>query len=726
MDKFFNKCIKYLKKIFSFLFSFGLFLFLRKFFYDIIKFVDNASFLFEGIKSKLAFINRRFFDLPGASVRYKRNEKEFQDLTTSVPIYKVFFVINKALARAYKFYYRLANRIIEPTSKFFEALHINRKHFYRFTIYPRKHYKERIIDFHTLFLKRYFFFKMQKSFKYSIILFFFFNFLFFENIIVSLLFTFIFHFNFLFFFFFCRIFDIKLKKSILGLKLNNSKNFNINNGNNFYIYKGFSLLDLYGSHRDPFTSKKESRLHLQTEINTMFKFLKLNIDEIFDLIKLNYKIESEDLKTFENEFKYKSYKEEDMDMGIKNFFFKEEILEKTLAIVGYLYNWRLFAALNLYDVEEFKEEKDQHKSNNEKFFTYKLINFMNTDIRSFISFFTGPEYLEKYEKRLQEDHEYNNYLLLQDFFERKHIEEDQFEVCQKKTLKIKILKNLIKIFNFSYLHLILSSEDELQNMIKFIGKYKKRQNLLTIKVFNYEINLNNFNHLKMADLFKFNGKEFDIFLHLFFKKSINNKMQNDIFGTDLEKYMILIENEKKIFLVEQYLNNLKIFILDLLTFYFVNFSKNNKNHLIEKNKMYFILEDQFKFILKEVYDQEFIDDFKFYNDDLNDILLFLLNKLKFKKNLEKNMYRRREICFDIFFMDYDYNMNSLCKYQKENSSWKFFYIDKTKFNYYYQKASRPLSYNKNNKIFLNSLDLDTMNINELIKKIEKIYQIKVT
>ncbi len=721
MKKICKLFLSFIKDIFYFSVNAVLFCFFKNFFYNIIRFVDNCIFLYEGIKLKMSFINLRLFQLPGYHSHYKENSREFNDFDTSIPIYKIFFVINKALVRSYNFYFRLANRLIQPISQFFEPFNKNRRLFYRFNIFPRKYYKERLVNLHIIFLKKYFLYKMQNDLKNFLYFFNFLNFfVFYNNLILNLLLTLLFCYNFFYFFIFLKIYDKKLKKIMLGIKLINYKNFNINS--NFYLFKGFPFLDLVTGREQKFNNfyKLKYKLDIQNEVYTMFKFLKLNIVEIFDLINLKCCFEKENLyynkiiRSFTNTkdiIDFKKIFEKDINKG--NLLLKKKILEKTLTLIGYLYNWKVFSILELNFLEENKTNDDKLNQDNQKFFQKLAPNlynyiYLDSSMVNKIKYFFGT--FDSASTKQRENYDF----LLKSFFEEEHIIIDQLEILYTK--KYGLLKRLKRTCNFFYFNIIEDTENIMLNMFDFLKKIDEKNNEFSVEILGYFFSFKILYYLKIKNEFFFNKKELDSFLTHFFKMDNGLKRFNNNKDITLSKYISLVRNEKCIFNIEKYMSDFNIFIENLLIFHFVNFSKNDKDSLILKNKLYYALEDQFKIVLKGIYEQEFINDFKFYNDNLNNTLLFLLKKTQFDKMLKSIVYRKKEILIDIKSLNY--NISSLNKYKIENNTWKFFYNKKTKFEQYHKKASQFIEVKNNNKIKIDILkneNLDLKTLNKVLK-----------
>jgi hypothetical protein len=588
----------------------------RKFFYFLIKYVNDCLFIFEGSKSKSSFVNNLILQSGDYMKRTTDSGFVFFDITTDVPIYKMFFTLNRSLADVFMLYNRFANRIIEPVSKFFQPLENNRPFFYRDNCFPRKERKKRMLAYHKVFLTKYFFYKIIKDFSIYLFVFFIIIYFFVNNIIFSLIFLNCFFLNYYFLKFFLDIYEKKLRKTILGLSLICYKNYNINNF--FYVINGIPLLH---------TDQNKSRLDLQNEVFCVLDFLKNEINNIFSIL-----IERSEISN-DNALPNIEKKE------LLNFYTKL-VNKKIIFLVSYLYNWNIFASaqLGITNIDCREKTGNKYRANIFNFFV-KLGEEKH-----------AQDYSEKrYVKSLFEPFYFEEFKHFLEFYSRKEeTESTHIEVLKTNKLHNSFYKNIVIFFSRLNIKIIYYTEKIKNKMFNLLGKLDEKK-LFRLKLFSFYINIDIDFYYKYKNDFFSDKAEYILFLNSFFNLKPISIKEN----IPLEKYKILVKNEKNIYNIEKYFSNFDLFTEKLLTMHLLRFSKEDKGSLLEQNIQYFVLEKQFKnFLLLYNGENDLLDQFKYYNDNLNDALLTIFKEeenIYLTKNL---VYRKRTTNLDSKIANY--------------------------------------------------------------------------
>jgi hypothetical protein len=265
--------------------------------------------------------------------------------------------------------------------------------------------------------------------------------------------------------------------------------------------------------------------------------------------------------------------------------------------------------------------------------------------------------------------------------EKKRRELFALEFFKSKFFKKKVIDIFSFFFSSFNFKIVNKTKYELEKMFFFYNKKGFQENL-NLNLFNYEIN---FFFLFFRDKIIINEIIFSDYIFFNFNFIYPLKENKNI---SIEKYLFLIEQEKKIFLMEKYLNNFDIFIDDLLFQYLIKFSQDNKDALINENKEYFELIRQFKNYLKIARIENYnINDFKYYINDKQDPLLIFIELFSEEYLRKYNTYKKKE-----FFLE-----NNMKSYNIRHFSNLF----KKKYNYFLAKNKVPLD----NKyyFFLNKL-----------------------
>jgi hypothetical protein len=496
-----------------------------------------------------------------------------------------------------------------------------------------------MLNFHIIFLKRFFYFKMQKNLYIYFFCIFLFNIIFLKNIILALLFSILFIFNNFFFFFFFKYYCNLLRKSILGLKLTSYKNFNngeifLNNGNpDQYFFKG----------RD-----------VNLNVKQMLQFLENEIYKVFILMNFSKKHQNEN-KIYEN-------------------FLKKIIIKKILFLSSYLSQWQLYSLLGLFSSKNTKISDDIIKKNKrKKYFIFSYFSSIKdylymTLSRSGVEFIKSTKEYNNLRKGGKRKRTRRKSLYLRYFLEyftkilihnrrsmvnnfinpststrnmkfRKFVNRMKFlNILKSLNLQNIILRKFINFFSNSKIRIIQFSIKNMQEMLFFFDFLNKKNFNFSFFYFNFNIYFT----IKKNILTYFlkETKIHDLFLVFLF----SIKQDDCYYGVCFLKYNTLVQKEKSIFELEMDMNNFDIYTEKLLTELILKFSNNEKQKLIKEYTKYYYLENSFKNFLECYnFNTDVIDKKKFFNDNLNEILLFFLKRDKQKiKYIYKNFFYREK------------------------------------------------------------------------------------
>jgi hypothetical protein len=569
--------------------------------------------------------------------RTEETSEVFYDITTDVPIFKIFFTLNKGLAEVFMFYNRLANRLLEPMSKFFEPLELNRRIFYRYNSFPRKERKKRMLNYHKKFITMYFLYKLSMDLPIFFSCLFTLNLFLFQNFVISLIISNIICFNFYSLKFIVKYYNIKLKKTLIGLYLGCYKNYNIDNF--FYIINGIPLF-----HEDQYTS----RMDLQNEVFAMLDFLRNEIHKIFVILIDKNKIANENSLS-ESEKKKLAYE------------YKILVEKKIMFLVLYVFNWNIFATAQLgVNKTDIRNKYSNNKYIDKKFienifnlFAYEdhkkkeLESETKPENKSFANYVFQPFYFQEFKHFL-------------DFFNRM----DDTEFTHIEVLKSERKANIIYKIIFFFLNrkkfkLIQYSSNIKNKMFNLVSILNKNE-VFAFNFFGFTISINLFTTTYTKEFFS-EDLNYISFLNSFFNiRPITNKH-----NIPIDKYNILLTNEKNIYELEKYMNKFDAFAERLLTMHLFRFSKDNKEKVIQENIQFFVLEKQFRHFLKAFNgDDSILDKSKYYNDNINDVLLSLMKHTENSVLKEKKKFRGRAYNMDKKIMDYNSYLVTRAKLKK--------------------------------------------------------------
>jgi hypothetical protein len=655
----FSKLNELMSKVFVYLYIFNFVIF-------IIKYINNSVFFISGLRDKTNFLNNFFVQLGDLYYKSRNltkreefdfsftkekdnvedfddfNSKEyFQDFSTNVPLYKMFFSINKGFFNAFELFYYLRNRILQPFSGFFETLYKKRVSSFRYNYYPRKKRKERMLNYNLIFLKRFFFLKMKIFFHFFSLFLFFFFFFKVKVIILSVIFTILICYNQITFLIIVKLFKKKFKKLKLGVKLIAFKNYNYNN--ELYLIKGI-----------PPQVSIQKEYNLNVAVKDMSDFLENEIYKIFLIMTFQVSsLENENLNV--RKLKY--------DSKFK-FFLMITLLKKILTLGSFMPYLEVFKVLGFFnkeqDVASFLPKPDDVVVKSKQYTDKRII------YNYFLLFKNFADQLSP--NNVDDDIEAIDAVAVQTKWNIKNVMiypyiNSIFEVIINNTLitiflqifksidlKNFLLKKILFLFN-KKMRVIEYTTKNINQMLFLLELYNKKS--FVINMFNLEFNF----ELKKNNYFN-ETFEFDSFLDSIF----STKQKNNFFGISSDKYLTLIKKEKEIFEIEKYLNDFDIFIERLLLSFVLNFSKEDKDKLILDNKRFFILEKYFKEILLKYHLNVNFDELTLYNDNLNEYILYLIHQNK-TEDVDYNLcFRNKNIEENSFC----YNITNFSKYGNEH------------------------------------------------------------
>lgn len=571
----FLKLKYYFKKLCAFFFFQG-------FYIALLRFTYVFFFFMHGVKKVLSFFQSyilqgsalTFLKSVGYSTDYidsggvKMVSSVCNDKTFNFDFFKVFFTINRAFFLEYKLMHWLQNRILWPTSRFFEPIITKRVLCLRYNKFPRKHRRERMFKYHLVFLQRYFFFRIHLDFLIFFFLIVMVFYLFLQkSLLFSILVSFCICYNAAFVRCFVSLYKNKFKKLKLGLRLAFYKNFN---------EKGL----------------------LFNAVGVPFHMLAPNCDyqmEVFSLL---------------NVLRFQAQK----SMNITQVGVSQVIPKTFWFLVSYLSLWKLLA------VGSFIVPKE------------KILSYLSSEkaqnLQADRLYFDGNAEFQGlvYDSLAEsEPNVAKKQIPIYDFLFEDSLKLKRLEIFRTRLSGQRWVHFCVRILFSKTIKCILFYKLHLKFMLNLLENLVNQKEI-RIQVFRFEFFIKFGIFSRMCTRFFIGSKLYDCFLYDFFDG--RDPLFMKFCGVESSKYLTLIKNEHIIFLIEKYMNDFYVFLDVLAANSICQMSTDAavRDFYLKKNEKYFVLKEIFLARLNAEKNVVLFDDFKFFNTFLLDEIFFRLGQ----------------------------------------------------------------------------------------------------
>lgn len=572
-------------------------LFFHVFFKKLFKFFKHFFFFFSGVKPTSSIITPEFNQgilsyVSDDSERDKLVFKAFYDFSLAVPLYKIFFYINRAFFVDFSLPNWYGNRVLKPTAKFLELLSGSRSFNHRHSCFPKKARKERMLTYHLAFFQKYLYTKIFFNFGilylyvYIAIFLLLYSHNFFTEAFCSSIFSFIVCYNYITLKIFFNYHQLLARKFYIGLKLLFYKNYN----NMEEKFKPVGVL--------PGDYESETQVQIQSMYGFLDNFIfknmsKQGLEVLFPKnfnFRRRYTIESEFLFLsffIENWVHFTELLKKD---GVTQIFFHKEFLQE-IRDERLIEKKTLHTEENVLQHNYFRKEIEKTSVTRKNFFFFlkKVFPSLKSRLRASVacslpiifSFFSGNlNFKFGFPLRIHDRIFF--------FFKALHVNRESCYIVFGRKIR---------------LHISITN--------KYFNKY-------------------------LADT-----QETASYLNQFFFERAKIK---GLFATSVQ-YTTLVKIEKNIYSLEDYLNKLQNFIIYLISIKMEKLSNESKDAVVYENKAFFLLLTHFYVHLIENNILN-VEELKLYKDYTNNQLRFIYDQ-KFRGMRVKSKYSYNFV--DFFF-----------------------------------------------------------------------------